>query len=204
MITGQELKGSKKRFAILMVKWFWVSFFGFWSTLVIWEFVFKNLLKIPGFYIFMNDTKDGDYGAQWWLDEKGLSPSIWSAVLWWIRNHSWNYIRKYLPEWDGGRVDKDKDGEDEFEHLILTIEEEDMKDSKGRHNRFMKASSRKGIYGINYYVYRLNGKVFFNYSRATPFLTIQIGAGGNEYRLWFKPRILAYLKWKVGRDHTVG
>lgn len=186
MITHKEVLESKKNFTVLMVKWFLVSLFGFWSTLVVWEFVFKNVLKIPGYYVFMNDTKDGDYGADWWLEDKGLKPGLLSALLWWKRNHSWNYIMRYPPSWAGGSVDRDENGDDEFLILELTIPEEQMYDSKGRYNRFTKASSTKGILGVNHFVYRLDGKVWFNYSKATKYYKVQFGAGGNEYRYHIK------------------
>lgn len=194
MITDAQIKKAKRHYNWLMIKWFSLSVFGIVSTLVIWQFIFKNILHVKGNYIFMNNTKDGDYGATWWLEEKGLTPGILSAIRWWFRNHSWNYIRKHLPEWNGGQVDKDKYGNDEFLVIQLTIPKEQMYDDAGRYNRFTKANTSKNIYGINYYAYKINDKVFFNYSKANSLMEIQRGAGGNEFRWWLKFNIINYFK----------
>jgi hypothetical protein len=127
----------------------------------------------------LNDTKDGDYGAQWWLLEKGLNPGLWSAFLWWWRNKAWNFYYLNRPLWYSGQVD-------EFRLLKCTIDESQMY-SNGKYNRFTKASKENAVYGINYYAYRINGKVFCNKSSATPKREKQFGAGGNEWRCYIKP-----------------
>lgn len=174
MITDKEIKSFWERFTIREDKYFLVWFFGFLSTAVIWAHILKHVFKVKTKFWLLNDTADGDYGADWWLEREGLNPSLYSAFRWWWRNKAWNYYVKSVPEWDGGNAD-------DFRVIKRTISDEDMTDG-----RWTKANKDEGIYGINYYCYRLNGKVFCNYSEASEKKEKQIGAGGNEWRHWIK------------------
>ena len=174
MITDKEITAFWIRFALREVIYLLVWSIGFISTAVIWAFILKHVFKIKWKMWLLNDTVDGDFGADWWLRREGLKPGIWSAFRWWFRNKAWNFYRLDVPEWNGGEVD-------EFWVIKNTIEFSDRTDG-----RFTKANIDKGIYGINYYCYKLNGKVFCNYSKASPSIEMQFGAGGQEYRNWIK------------------
>lgn len=174
MITDQEIKDFWKDYDVHMDKWFLVWFFGFISTAVVWAHILKHVFKVKTEFWLLNDTEDGDYGADWWLKREGLKTNLYSAFRWWWRNRAWNYFMFKVPEWDAGQAD-------EFRVIKNTIKIEDMDEG-----RWTKANMDKGIYGINYYCYRLNGKVFCNYSEATQKKEKQFGAGGNEYRQWIK------------------
>ena len=178
MITDKEITAFWIRFALREIVYFLVWFSGFISGLVIISHIIKHVFKVKIKFWLLNDTVDGDYGADWWLKREGLKPGLWSAFRWWWRNKAWNFYTRTVPEWDAGRVDK-------FRVIELTISDIQMYEM-GRYNRFKKANKSKGIYGINYYCYQLNGKVFCNYSEATPNKEKQFGAGGNEWRNWTK------------------
>ena len=174
MITDKEITVFWKDYDSHMDRWFLVWFFGFFSGLVIIAHILKHVLKVKTKFWLLNDTVDGDYGADWWLKREGLKHSLYSAFRWWWRNRAWNYFILKVPEWNGGQAD-------EFRVLECTMKLDDMDQG-----RWTKASKKHRIYGINYYCYRLNGKVFCNYSEATPKIEKQFGAGGNEYRQWIK------------------
>jgi len=178
MITDKEIEDFWKDFTIREDKYFLVWFFGFFTGSVIIAHILKHVFKVKTKFWLLNDTVDGDYGADWWLEREGLKPSLYSAFRWWWRNKAWNYYIKEVPEWDGGNAD-------EFRVIKLTLSEYDMT-YQGKYNRFTKANKNEGVYGINYYCYRLKGKVFCNYSEATENKEKQFGAGGNEYRQWIK------------------
>ena len=167
MITDKEITAFWIRFALREIVYFLVWFSGFISTAVIWAFILKHVFKVKIKFWLLNDTVDGDFGADWWLRREGLKPGLWSAFRWWWRNKAWNFYIRSVPEWNGGEVD-------DFWYL------------KRVDGKFTKANKDKEIYGINYYCYRLNGKVFCNYSKATPSIEMQFGAGGNEWRNWIK------------------
>jgi len=195
MISDTEVDTSWSIYRNHMRMWFLVWFFGFISSAVLWAFILKHAFKVKWKMWLLNDTVDGDFGTDSWIAavnaKKGikafrtlfglfkLKRGLYSAWLWWWRNHAWNYLMLTVPEWEGGSVD-------EFRQIELTIPYDQMFDSKGRYNRFTKASMSKEIYGINNYCYRLNGKVFCNYSEASPRKEKQRGAGGNEWRHWTK------------------
>ena len=46
----------------------------------------------------LNDTKDGDYGAEWFLIKNKLKPGLYSAFLWWWRNPVWGFKYLLIPE----------------------------------------------------------------------------------------------------------
>ena len=167
-----------------MFLWFLVWLFGFLTGAVLVAYLLKHVFKVKWRMWLLNDTVDGDYGADWWLKREGLKPGVVSAWLWWWRNMAYNYLLLVLPDWNNGEVD-------DFLQINLIIPKKQMLDEKGRYNAFTKANKEKGIYGINHYCYLLNGKVYCNYSRTIKFLglviELQFGAGGNEYRFFVKP-----------------
>ena len=170
MITDREITGFWIRFALREIVYLLVWVFGFFSGLVIISHILKHVFKVKMKFWLLNDTVDGDFGADWWLKREGLKPGLWSAFRWWWRNKAWNFYRLNVPEWNAGEVDY-------FWCIKNTIEFD---------GKWIKANKDKGIYGINYYCYKLNGKVFCNYSEATPDIEMQFGAGGNEWRMWIK------------------
>jgi hypothetical protein len=182
-ITKEEIKQFWREYTILMIKWNLVSITGVLSTVVIWNFILKNYLGYKGKMATCNDTEptfiEGDFGANWWLEKKGLKPSIWSAILWWLRNHSWNYISRFNPVWKAGSVDKNIHGKDEFKTIKGTVKQ-------GKNGRFTRAHKKKKVYGTSYIAYRIDGKVYCQYSHANKFFQIQAGAGGERYRFNIK------------------
>ena len=84
-IRLEEIQGFWKRFNKIILHWNAVSITGFLSGVVIANFILKNYLGYKGKLATCNDTKDGDYGAERWLKDKGLKPSLWSAFLWWFK-----------------------------------------------------------------------------------------------------------------------
>ena len=170
MITDNEIQTYWIRFALREIVYFLVWVFGFFSGVVIIAHILKHVFKVRMKFWLLNDTVDGDFGADWWLKREGLKPSLWSAFRWWWRNKAWNFYRLNVPEWNAGKAD-------EFWCIKNTIKFD---------GKWIKANKDKGIYGINYYCYKLNGKVFCNYSKASPSIEMQFGAGGNEWRMWIK------------------
>lgn len=178
MITDKEITRFWLKFALLHLLWFLVYSIGFFSGLVILCHFLKHQCNVKWKFWLLNDTVDGDYGADWWLEKKGLKPSLWSAFCWWWRNKAYNFYLLFAPQWNAGQVD-------EFRLLKLTIDDIDMYNGN-RYNRFTKAVKEDAIYGINYYAYRINGVVYCNYSNATEKRDTQFGAGGNEWRFFIK------------------
>lgn len=173
MITSKEIATYWKGWTWLMIKWNAISFFGFISTAVIWAFVLKHVFKVKRDFWLLNDTVDGDFGAEWWLKEKGLKPSLWSAFQWWFRNHSWNYIRKFNPPWNAGQTE-------EFQVIKNTLSKTDPD-----YGKFTRADKKNQIYGTNYIAYRIDGEVYCQYSHANRLFTFQIGSGGDRQRFKF-------------------
>lgn len=189
MITDKEIQGFWNFFWPLMRKWFGRSFLAFISTAVIWDFISKNYLGSKKWYSSMNDTPDGDFGNEEWLEEKGLKKSWYSAFRWWFRNHSWNYISQYNPEWKAGEVDLTEEGQEMFLILSNTTGKliEDLPDGI-----FTWLTRDMKIEGELYVAYRINGKVYCRYSKVWKdwfgrWRQYQKGAGGERYRLNRKP-----------------
>lgn len=88
------------RIVLCWIDWFIVkcilegAFFIFSLPLMPIAFSLKHdfRINIPPFKWMLNDTKDGDYGAQWWKDKHGIKKdSFWTAYRWWLRNSNWNF-----------------------------------------------------------------------------------------------------------------
>ena len=73
--------------------------FSFFSGAVIIAHFLKHVLKINviPFKWMLNDTKDGDYGAEWFLIKNKLKPGLYSAFLWWWRNPVWGFKHLLVP-----------------------------------------------------------------------------------------------------------
>lgn len=179
MITNKEIKKAWWKYAVLMLRWFMVSLTSVLSFVVIANFILKNYLGYKQEMATCNDTSDGDFGNKKWLKKKGLKPSVYSAFLWWLINHSWNYIRQFVPNWNGGEVDKNSKGKDIFIAVKNTLTK--ITD----YGRWTRASAKDGIFGTSYIVFKIEGVTYFQYSHANRYFTIQLG-GGSEYRFRFK------------------
>lgn len=175
MITKQERKAFWIRYWKIILNWTSLSLLAFLSTAIIWAHILKHVFKWKTEFWILNDTVDGDYGADWWLKEKGHKKrNLWTAFNWWFRNHSWNWIRYFNPQWKAGEVDKDENGNDIFSVLKSTI------DTSGENGRFSRADKyNKGVHSI---AYKINGITFCQYSKANWLFTFQIGTGGSEWR----------------------
>lgn len=176
----QLIKDYSKRFKRELF-WFWVetalihisrfslSLFGF--PLLPFAVLLKYGLKVKGLWL-LNDTPDGDFagGQDWW---KHYNKPKWIRfILWWFRNHSWNYLMHFKPDWRGGETAE-----------FVTIE-----DTTSTDKRWIWCS-RAGIHGKNYIAYRVyeDGRLFARYSKASYDREIQAGCGGNRYKLKKKP-----------------
>ncbi len=172
MITDKEIQGYWNRYDLFIILWNLVSFFG---VILIFPIPISYLLKykfgVKGLWL-LNDTKDGDFGDPEELKKAGRKEgrTIGNFIWWWKRNHSWNFNRKFTPEWNGGDV---KD----FRIIMQILPTGSDK---------FTWCSKDGVHGINYIAYRVNGKVEVRYSRAGENHEKQLGSGGNEYRFKIK------------------
>lgn len=177
MITNRAIRGAWWKYIGIHSDQLIVSMVGFLTTGVIWAHIAKHVFHSKFKFWWLNDTPDGDYGPSWFME--GFPRGIITAFFWWLRNHSWNFYYTHIPEWKAGSVDR-INGESQFRSIKRTITKET------EYGRFTKASKADGIYGTNYFAYQINGRTYFNYSYANKYITIQLGAGGNEYRFWIK------------------
>jgi len=203
-ITDEELEEYWERFDIFVLTWNLVSGF-FISTLVAiplvivlvlsgntwgWylmpyalvvpiNIILKYVFNVGGLWLF-NDTKDGDTGDPEELKKANrLGKSKLSNIIWWwFRNHSWNYNRKFIPEWEDGEYQ-------DFRVISSSLIHEGMLDSYIDKIRWTWCS-KDGKHGHHYIAARINGKIECRYSEAGENLQRQMGSGGNEYRFRFK------------------
>ncbi len=195
MITDKEIQVAWLRYFCIHLQWVVIYLSGFFTGFVIICHFLKHVCKLGFKFWLLNDTKDGDFGTAAFIrlinSKKGLSAfrtlfglfklkkGLYSAFLWWWRNKAWNFYYLRKPFWSGGAVE-------DLRVIKCTIPEIYMIQN-GKYNAFTKANRKNRIFGINYYAYRLNGKVFVSYSKATEKIEKQFGAGGNEWRCWIKP-----------------
>jgi hypothetical protein len=164
-----------------MIRWFAVSIFGLISTGVIWAFIARHKFNVKFKFWWLNYTKDGDFGEEKWRKDKGLKDkSIWTAMRWWWRNHSWEYISLFNPPWYAGKVDKDKNGKDIFRTIYSSVKDNE------EYGRFTRAHKKDKNYGIKFIAYQIDQKVYFQFSAACRFIQIHMGSGGRRYRFNIK------------------
>jgi len=96
------------RFALIKLLELVFILFSFFSSLVIIAHFLKHVLKVNviPFKWMLNDTEDGDYGAEWFLEYINtkniptllglitIKKGLYSAFWWWWRNPVWKF--KYL------------------------------------------------------------------------------------------------------------
>ena len=179
MITDKEIESYWAKYDWFILKWNLVSFFGF--PFLPFAFILKYWFNVKGL-LLLNDTPDGDFGNFKWklkvLRKYKFIKVRWIrklilAILWWFRNHSWNYTRKYLPNW--------KDGAASFFMIISTS----LTKEQIEKNRWTWCSIN-GIHGHHYVAAIINGKLECRFSEADNKMQRQMGSGGNEYRFRFK------------------
>jgi len=157
LISDKEIQSFWNGFYWLMIRWFAVSLFGFFSGGLFVAFVLKYNCKVKFKFWWLNDTEDGDFK---------YGTGFFNVIKWWLRNHSWNYIRQFKPGWDAGEAD-------EFKTIKNTV--------KG--NRWRRASRENP--GTKHIAYKIDGKTYCQWSYANKLMSIQLG-GGSEYRLRMK------------------
>ncbi len=169
VITDKEIQAYWNWYDWFIIRWNCVSFFGF--PLLPFAYALKYWFGLKGLWL-LNGTVDGDFGNSFELWEAGRKEgrTFGNFWWWWKRNHSWNFNRKFKPEWRDGEVQ-------EFRILL-----HDM--PLGAH-RF-EWCTKAGFHGKNYIAYRIKGKVECRYSAANDKFEKSMGSGGNEYRLRMK------------------
>jgi len=148
--------------------WWYLTIYG---LVVPFNFLLKYGFKVKNLWFF-NDTKDGDFGADWWIKKYNYEnkSKFTRFILWWKRNIVWNFIRQFKPYWKGGEAE-------DFRTIKSTV-----KDSE-KYGRWTRAD--KENQGIKYIAYKIDGKVYCQWSFANKLIQIQLG-GGSEYRFRIK------------------
>lgn len=186
-ITQKEIDAFWSFYRKIMFRWNFVSALGLLSFGVVLAFIAKHVFQVKFKFWWLNDTPDGDFGGQWWLDREGLKPGTRSAIRWWFRNHSWNYISKFNPDWKDGEVDI-VNGKEEVEILHCDVDVSRFDDL------FFHWMTREDGIGTIYIAYRINGRVYCRFSQVKKdwlgrLVQIQRGAGGRRYRYNKKPML---------------
>jgi hypothetical protein len=167
-ITDKEIKAYWRNYDLFIILWNLVSFFGF--PFIPLAYILKYWFGIKGLWL-LNDTKDGDFGDPKELKkaDRKIGKTWGNFWWWWFRNHSFNFNRKYIPNWNAGKAE-------DFRVIKSNI---------SKHNRWTWCS-QNGVHGYHYIAARINGKVECRFSEASPEFQRQMGSGGNEYRFRFK------------------
>jgi hypothetical protein len=148
-----------------LVQLLYVPFVILSITLFPLAYLFRYHIGWDLFWILLNDTEDGDFGAEWWLKREGLTEGFFTAWLWTIRNPAWNYHSLVKPEWTGEYTD------------VRTI-----KNTFNTKNPLLWASHEIGFIGTNHVYYRVNGEVYGRFSWASKTKTFQAGTNGKRYQ----------------------
>ena len=172
MITVEGIQDYWNRYDWFIIRWNIISFFGF---PFIWlAYILKYKFGIKGLWL-LNDTVDGDFGSKKELEDAGREPGeTWSNFWWWwFRNHSWNFNRKFIPQWNGGKAES-------FKVISTSLTREQIEEDR------WTWCSKNGIHGHHYIAAIINGKIECRFSEANDKMQRQMGSGGNEYRFRFK------------------
>jgi len=185
VITDREIKDYWSRYDWFIIKWTLVSFFGF--PLLPIAYILKYWFKVKGLWL-LNDTVDGDFGSKKELKAAGRKEcrTLGNFWWWWFRNHSWNFNRKFIPEWNDGECE-------EFRIIKSNIFKPGTNIEDQKKIRWAWCS-KNGIHGHHYIAARINGKIECRFSEANDKMQRQMGSGGNEYRFRFKNLIVIFFK----------
>ena len=172
MITDKGVQGYWNRYDWFIILWNLISFFGL--PLVPLAYILKYKFGVKGLWL-LNDTEDGDFGSKKELEEAGRKGGkTWGNFWWWwFRNHSWNFNRKFIPQWNGGKATF-------FKIISSTLTKEQIEEDR------WTWCSKNGIHGHHYVPAIINGKLECRFSEANDTMQRQMGSGGNEYRFRFK------------------
>lgn len=170
MITDKEVKSFWNKWDLIIISWNLISIFGF--IFLPLALLLKYQFGVKGIWL-LNDTVDGDLGADWWLNERGYrnSSKFIRFIMWWFRNHSWNYINLFKPTSNSA--------------ASQVSEYRVFHDSRGTGNtEWLKEE------GFFYICYRCKetGKVYCRYSKITEDWEKQFGAAGDRNKLHIKKR----------------
>lgn len=166
MITDKEITRFWNKWDLIIISWNLVSIFGF--IFLPLALILKYKFGVKGIWL-LNDTVDGDLGADWWLEERGYknSSKFVRFIMWWFRNHSWNYINKFVPT---------SNGSDPFEFRIIF----------DHRNIFHPVWLQdEGAFHVCYRG-KEGGPIECRYSKVTKSWIRQFGAGGHRYKLHLK------------------
>lgn len=170
MISKKEIWSFWVELSLIQIARFSLSFFGF--ILLPFALILKYQFGVKDIWL-LNDTKDGDFGndPNWKHYDK---PKWVRFFLWFFRNHSWNFIRNFNPEWNAGEA---------FEYKII-------KNTTGKDVKWVWCT-RLGTHGTHYIAYRVfeGGKVYCRYSTANHRKERHYGCGGERYKIKRKPLI---------------
>lgn len=156
---------------LVIITWNLVSLIGFLSGAVIVAHILKHQFGVKGLWL-QNDSKDGDFPPQWWLNKYDTGFKYLNAILWWFRNHSWNFINKFKQPSTSDNV--------------IVIYPKGM--TKKEYADKMEWSHRKGeLYGTRYIKYIAEGKYCERFSHANKIFAFQTGSGGDRYKFLFTP-----------------
>ena len=182
MITQKEIDAFWRSYWWIIFKWNLVSIVGFLSGGVVIAFILKHLFKVKFEFWWLNDTVDGDFGSTDWLKDNDTGFKLLNAFLWWWRNHNWNYISKYNPDWEKGENER-------YKILSNTTGVHYSQLEDGLYTWLTKDFKKEAKL---YVAYRINGKVYCRYSEVYKDVLgrwhqTQKGAGGRRYKLNLKP-----------------
>lgn len=144
----------------------------------------RHVCKVKFKFWWLNYTADGDFGSKKWLEDNDSGFLIINFIKWWFRNHSWEFISKYNPDWKAGENDK-------YKIIINTTGVHYSQLEDGLYTWLTKDFKKEAKLSV---AYRVNGKVFCRYSHVYRDVLgrwhqTQKGAGGRRYKLNLKPII---------------
>lgn len=148
----------------------------FFSGGVIVAHFLKHVCKVNviPFKWMLNDTVDGDYGGEWWLDKNDLEPSLWSAFLWWFRNPVWTFKYVIAPKPKTNKI------------TVIKTHIHNGRDLSGNPVSVLRWVNKE-LRGTNFVVFSQDNKEYFRFSHTNKIFNVMIGF---EKRYIFKFRFL--------------
>lgn len=146
------------------MEWFYVkmghfsaALFGF--PLLPFAFLLKYEFGVKGLWL-LNDTVDGDFGAEWWLKETGLKNKFIRAIRWWLRNSVWNLKLLTAPKWTG-------------EYDVVQVIKNDVSNPLHWITQYER--------GTNFVYYEVEGMLYFRFSHSNKLFNVHFGMTGERY-----------------------